>query len=253
MNSQLSGCWRWTLTAVAILLPCLAGASIVSAAESGHESIGDQLLEDLDPSLFSLPADSPDDSVLPGDEIESRKRILPGMIDNAPGKDLGAPSTSAPLAVVVNGMTSAATLVRGDDTVDEAAGQQREVVAELDKLIEQLSKQCSGGACQGEQPKPQSKRSQHSASKAGAKPGRGTAPARESSSQLRQADPGAVNLAEREKLMKDLWGHLPPQVREQMLESSSDEFLPEYAEEIEAYFQTLAEESAQEPGNRHAE
>lgn len=250
MNSHLSLHQRWIFAVAAVLLASSVGARIVTAAASGNESIGDQLLEDLDPSLFAPPAAAPDSNAPAGADTDSPKQILPGMIDDTQGEDLGAPSASAPLAVVVHGMTSAATLVRGDDTVDEAAGVQREVVAELDKLIEQLSKQCCGGVCQGGgQPKPQSKRSQAAAGKAGAKPGRGSAPARESSSQLRQGDPGAVNLAEREKLMKDLWGHLPPQVREQMLESSSDEFLPEYADEIEAYFRTLAEE----PTNRHAE
>jgi hypothetical protein len=250
MNSHLSLHRRWILAVAAVLLASFASARIATAAESGNESIGDQLLEDLDPSLFAPPAASPESERPNGTGGNSPKRILPGIIDDTQGEDLGTPSASAPLAVVVHGMTSAATLVRGDGTVDEAASVQREVVAELDKLIEQLSKQCCGGACQGGgPPKPQSKRSQASAGKAGAKPGRGSAPARESSSQLRRGDPGAVNLAERQKLMRDLWGHLPPQVREQMLESSSDEFLPEYAEEIEAYFRALAEE----PTNRHAD
>ena len=110
-------------------------------------------------------------------------------------------------------------------------------------MIEQLAKKCCSGACQsGDQPKPQSQRSQASQPKPGSKPGRGNAPARESTSALRPADPGAVRLGDREELMKDLWGHLPPQIREQMLQSYSDEFLPQYELEIERYFRRLAEE-----------
>ncbi len=43
------------------------------------------------------------------------------------------------------------------------------------------------------------------------------------------------------QLIKDLWGNLPERQREQILQPLSETFLPEYAEEIEAYFRTLAE------------
>jgi len=43
------------------------------------------------------------------------------------------------------------------------------------------------------------------------------------------------------QLIKDLWGNLPERQREQILQPLSETFLPKYAEEIEAYFRTLAE------------
>jgi hypothetical protein len=219
--------------------------NVAPAATSGSESAGSQLFDDLDPSLFGPPP-----AQAPPARPDFQKRILPDVLDDAPGEDLGAASPNAPLARVERNMRSAAAYLPAAESLPRASELQRQVVAELDALIEQLAKQCCSGACQpGDQPKPPSQRSQASAPKPGAKPGRGNAPARDSNSQLRLGDPEAVRLGEREELMKDLWGHLPPQIREQMLQSYSDEFLPEYELEIERYFRRLAEE----PAIRHAE
>ena len=43
-------------------------------------------------------------------------------------------------------------------------------------------------------------------------------------------------------MMKDSWGHLPPRVREQMLQNTPEQFLPQYELMIEKYYQRLAEE-----------
>ena len=43
------------------------------------------------------------------------------------------------------------------------------------------------------------------------------------------------------ELVKDLWGQLPERQREQILQPLSEEFLPKYASEIEAYFRALAD------------
>ena len=41
--------------------------------------------------------------------------------------------------------------------------------------------------------------------------------------------------------MKDLWGKLPERQREELLQPLSEEFVPEYAADIEEYFRTMAE------------
>jgi hypothetical protein len=43
------------------------------------------------------------------------------------------------------------------------------------------------------------------------------------------------------ELAKGLWGHLPERSRDEMLQSFSDEFLPKYELEIEAYYRRLSE------------
>ena len=50
----------------------------------------------------------------------------------------------------------------------------------------------------------------------------------------------AASLESAGELVRDLWGHLPERQRQQILQPLSEEFLPKYAAEIEAYFRTLA-------------
>ena len=52
---------------------------------------------------------------------------------------------------------------------------------------------------------------------------------------------GPVDMGQMQSLIKRLWGHLPEQQRQQMLESSVEEFLPKYELQIERYFQRLSE------------
>jgi hypothetical protein len=46
-------------------------------------------------------------------------------------------------------------------------------------------------------------------------------------------------------LVKDLWGRLPERQREELMQPLSEEFLPEYAADIEEYFRVLAETPAE--------
>ena len=72
--------------------------------------------------------------------------------------------------------------------------------------------------------------------------------ASEASEALRKESDG--QLANRSELVKDLWGQLPQRMREQLLQSSDDEFLPKYRQELEEYFRALAEEQAKQPADR---
>jgi len=227
------------ITTLAIVMLAMLTAPSTRAAEVGSESLGDSLLEGLDPQPFAPP---------PGEATPARpdfqKRILPSVTDDRLGEDLGQPSSGGSLAAVERKMGLAADLLREAKESGRASDVQQEVVNDLDALIEQLAKQC-GGACQSSgEPKPASQRSQASQPKPAGTPSRSASSARDSVSQLRPGNPGAVNLADRKELLKDLWGHLPPQVREQLLQSYSDEFLPQYELEIEKYFRRLAEEQA---------
>ena len=48
-------------------------------------------------------------------------------------------------------------------------------------------------------------------------------------------------MAEMMAVIKQVWGELPEKERQQMLQSSVEEFLPKYAELIEQYYRRLAE------------
>jgi hypothetical protein len=40
-------------------------------------------------------------------------------------------------------------------------------------------------------------------------------------------------------MLKDVWGHLPPHLRQQMEQSANEEFLPKYELEIAEYYRSL--------------
>ena len=207
---------------------------------AGSESLGRQLFDDLDLDLLRPPADAP--ATAPA-RPDFQKRILPGVTDELLGEDVGQDSPGRVLAWVGRNMQTAATLLPHAESLPRAGEVQQQIVADLDKLIDELAQQCRSGACQsgGECQSP-SERSQASPKPGTPKPGQGQSAARDSTSRLGRGDPRAVDPGEREQLIKDVWGNLPARAREQMLQSYSDEFLPEYELEIEKYFRRLAEE-----------
>jgi hypothetical protein len=140
----------------------------------------------------------------------------------------------------------AASSTAHDNRPAQQAGKvQKQVVAHLDELIAQLSKQCQGGQCeQPGQSQQQSQRSQPKPSQASKGSGRGKSPARDSSDPLNRASAQPADKADIDAVVKDLWGHLPQRSREQMLQSFSTEFLPKYELEIEQYYRRLSEEQS---------
>jgi hypothetical protein len=82
-------------------------------------------------------------------------------------------------------------------------------------------------------------------SKAGSGEHPGTSkPARDSETQVGQRDSSDARLAQMMETLKQVWGHLPARVREQMQSGMAEEFLPKYERLIEQYYQRLAEERA---------
>lgn len=166
------------------------------------------------------------------------------------GDDVGGPS---PLARITDGMDESQQLIERLDTTGTTGKVQRQVIADLDELIRQAEKQCQN--CQGGgKPKPGEKQqSQRSKPKPSAKKTAGKKPGDKPSQQAAQQSSVRLGAAEGEvdpkqfsaEAMKKVWGTLPQRLREQMLESSTDQFLPEYREEIEQYFKKLAEEPAE--------
>lgn len=58
---------------------------------------------------------------------------------------------------------------------------------------------------------------------------------------LRQARERAATLARRRALVDEVWGHLPPAMRERLLNVGSEKLLPKYEELIRRYYEALAE------------
>jgi hypothetical protein len=216
-------------------------------ATTGSESLGDQLLRDL-PTLAPQPK-TQSDGVPKSMSAPRPSRAIPQA--EMSGEDIGGPSGPLLLARVRNGMKQAEMLLgRPADapnvnSLQQAGDVQQRVVAQLDELIAELSKQCQGGQCSpNSNPEPQaSQRSSAKPSNSSRTASTSKAPARDSSDPLNRTNSEPVDKNEVNELVKQLWGHLPQRSREQVLQSFSDEFLPKYEQEIEQYYRRLSEET----------
>lgn len=68
-----------------------------------------------------------------------------------------------------------------------------------------------------------------------------------SEERLDQARADKERAAARERMFKDIWGHLPEAVRNRLLNNFSEEYLPKYAPEVRKYFEELGQRRRSEP------
>ncbi len=242
---------RIILASMLCLLPlCYCAAAPPRGLEDlGADLLGDDLLKQL------VPADEPKQELPDLDDVRR-------SLKHPDGEDIGQRSSDNPLAVVEQKMRTAQTLIDRQDVTGKTKQVQGEVVDELDKLIAKLEeecKNCKGGQCN----KPSSSQQQTAKStpKPGSKPSTGDqqskpsdSPANQQPSQSQQAQSPSqtqsppqggeastsTDAVDPQQMLKEVWGQLPERMRQQMLQSSASEFLPQYRDDIEAYFKQLA-------------
>ncbi len=168
-------------------------------------------------------------------------------------------SAEAAFARIADPLATAATRLEAGDTGEETRSAQQAAVAEMARLIEAVKRQppapSSEGADQGG--RPQQKPAKASPS---GEPNAGTATGgtgdggaagtnregkAEESSERRNGGPGAsIVVPYRNSLIEGTWGHLPPRLREQLLNGGNDRVLPKYDPLVRRYFESLAEPDA---------
>ena len=74
--------------------------------------------------------------------------------------------------------------------------------------------------------------------------------AKDSSEKIQQQKTLEAELARRQQLSKDVWGHLPPALREKLLNVYSDKYLPKYEDLVRRYYEALAERNKQRDADR---
>ncbi len=136
----------------------------------------------------------------------------------------------------------------------QAAGadqMQEKIIKELADLISELEKQRkrqsnsnSKGKRSGQQPesakREQVKQQRPASAKASSSP-------TDSSPELRDRAAQRPDAAQMQGMMKDLWGQLPAHARDQMLQTSPEQFLPRYELQLEKYYKRLAEQQKSSP------
>ena len=51
-----------------------------------------------------------------------------------------------------------------------------------------------------------------------------------------------IDIATRNQLITEIWGHLPPALRQQLLNIREEKYLPKYGDLVRQYFEALAEQ-----------
>lgn len=162
-------------------------------------------------------------------------------------RELGAAAVAEdqqPLLAVARKMRRAEGRIAEKDPGDSTRKLQRQIVADIDELIQQLRRRCRkpgpgnsrpqasrGGPAK--QPKPGSGRGNPG-------PGRPPNPAGTAGN----ATPRRPDMKEMQQVIRELWGILPKRDREQVVQPPIEEFLPKYEILTEEYFRRLAEENS---------
>jgi hypothetical protein len=243
-------------------------------AAGGSRSLDQELLEDLDNELLDgtskklpppktdMPAGKRSGEERGADKEGGEKPSAnspPGDDPDAMGEDIGQ-GPEDPLTRIGREMRVVERLIAEKKAAEAAAdsvkaGQlQDKIVDELAKLIETLEKQQQqqqqSSAASGKKNKQQGLAGRQrvnqpkSAGNGGSQQAgsKNNQPARDSTERLSKNETQRPDMGQMKGLMKDLWGQLPAHAREQMLQTSPEQFLPRYELQLEKYYKRLAEQ-----------
>jgi hypothetical protein len=244
----------------AVLLFLIAANYVASAEPASREraktrsakSLDDQLLEELgaapreragreqNKAEDAEPEVANGEDEKPSSKARKTRSLDDELLEGLEGDDIAlAPDSSEenPLVRLNRRMKQVERRIadaRGDEKTQRL---QREIAADLSKLIAQLEWQCSeckkqssaSSRPQPGQPKPSTNPAQQASDK----------PAQDSSSRTKEKETAKVDRAKMQEMLKDFWGHLPPHLRQQMEQSANEEFLPKYELEIADYYRSL--------------
>jgi hypothetical protein len=169
-----------------------------------------------------------------------------------------------------DGMQTARRRIAQEDTGTETQQTQERVVKELEELLALVKKQQNRGQRpQPNQPdnnqpqpepdrrkspkgenEPQNSGSNKNSDKNNGSPNdrRNEGKSAESQERTDAARTPTAEQARRLQAIKDVWGHLPPHVREAMLNSVSEKYLPKYEDLVKKYYEDLAEKNRKHNG-----
>ena len=220
------------------LLTLIAGSLAYAAApqpstdDQLRDSLNSKAGDDYDRALLGEPA-KPEDK---GRVDDAMQKKLQKELGSAAQKE---EKPKAPLFQVAEAMRAVQPLLGKRDSGDETQHLQRQIVADLDKLIDDAKKSgCCGKSSNG--PKPTG----GGPKKPGQPSGNSSAPAQNSDPKARRTpeEIRAENAKKAVKQMNGLFVELQGHEREHVLEPPSEHFLPEYELEIEDYFRRLSDD-----------
>lgn len=243
-NTRFANCPTIAMAIVMIPIVMIVACTLPQPADAQQSrSLDDELfdelgadpIDDFDRELFGPedpqrePGDAPDATL--------RERMQRELGPAAEAED------GNPLLTIARRMRDAEDQIGRNDAGTDTQTLQKQIVSDLDRLIEDARKRCKQCKPGDGKPGAQSVASRTSPKSPGQpKPGTGgNKPAATSNAKPGQAEPQRPDMAEMREVMKRLWGELPQRDREQMLQFPPEEFLPKYELMIEQYFRRLTE------------
>ena len=240
---------RYDCLTLPVAMAVLLFACLPATAQPPR-SLDDELLE----GLRSEPLDEVDRELFdpqPGQGKAGESGDGSQDLDQRLKQELGAAGISEdsnPLLEIARRMQLAGERISKNDSGSDTQDLQTGIVEDLSAMIEQARKNCR-------QSKPGSNHKQQTALRGpigppnpnqGA-PGTNSAenPTGSSNRPSGSGRGTTTDLEQVQAVIKDIWGQLPPNMREQMLQSPPEEFLPKYERLIEQYFRRLAEGSGE--------
>jgi len=268
MNQSKSSYLRWARLLAAVLAIAAGAVASSSAADKDTSSAPSKAQKAPAKPVVSKTSEVSDSSISTDAELfkDLDNELLEGVGEAPAGKqrtadaasdlpaeeageDIGAKEQD-PLTRVGKQMRAAESLIEQRRPAEGTERLQQKIIDELAQIIAQVEEQQKKATSAETKSKASAQRKQvKQPAGAGGEPGENASnkPARDSSAQSRKDHVERPDMDRMQGLMKDLWGQLPAKAREQMLQSSPDQFLPKYEIQIEKYYKRLAEEQKSGP------
>lgn len=165
---------------------------------------------------------------------------------------------------VLGGMKVSAERMKVTDPSDQTRAMQKQVIKDLDELIQHLEEQSANNQSpppdqspsQDQQPmdqEPMGKQQPQAQPQNSTPPGKPQpqqqrpsqeeGKSRESTERKDSPPPPSANrsLSGQQLYEKEVWGHLPPSVRRELMNVYSEKYIPQYEDLVRRYYESLAE------------
>jgi hypothetical protein len=168
------------------------------------------------------------------------------------GDALKSKQQKNPLEEAIRGMREAQKRIDGKDAGVKTRALQQDVVKNLEQLIEAIKQQTQSRSSSGKSPKPENGDPKRQASNPPeSNPGKNGTTRKDKSSEStekpRDAENRQVAPLTSKRMGQDVWGHLPPALRQKLLNVYQDKYLPKYDDLVRRYFESLADEGRPTP------
>jgi len=247
-------------TIACLLAVILAGLGL--AADDPKPAVPDEPPAVLKKKKKTEP--TPDEKPAPKKDGEPKPKLRPKDEDGEPKEE--APDPKEVLERITKNIRAAEERLRKKDAGDGTRQVQRDVVKDIDKLIERMQQQQQnpqgGGNSSSSSADKNDGQQQQSSSSSKSRRGERERRTKSDSKADSQATPDARNSMggnDRDRagaatptadILKDIWGHLPTVMRLEMDAYSREQFAVKYGELLKQYYQTIAEKGRRTENER---